>query len=175
MPRPSARRSGPRRAGPSARSASARWLNGSPSLRLRSRCADPKRSPWVAFRNRSAHAAHVPRTAAFDGFRTSPSFHRVARRGLSLRRPLSLPWVACRANLRSRCRDLSTGSFGKTRARSFHIPLAAVERSRQRKMWASVQKSSSLRFLSNRHLAVVRPTGFLGTAPLALPEKGRPT
>ena len=46
---------------------SRRRLNGSPPLRPPSRCADPKRSPWVAFRNRSAHAARAPRTAAFDG------------------------------------------------------------------------------------------------------------
>lgn len=45
----------------------ARWtLNGSPPPRPPSRCADPKRSPWVAFRNRSAHAARAPRTASFE-------------------------------------------------------------------------------------------------------------
>lgn len=59
--------------------------HGGPALRPRSRYALPKRSLRVAFWQRSAHAARILRTAAFDGFRTSPSFRRVARCGLSLR------------------------------------------------------------------------------------------
>lgn len=70
--------------GPSARSGAAITPYGSRLPHPSSRCAGPKRSPWVAFHPRSAHAARIPRTTAFDGFQTSPSFRRVARCGLSL-------------------------------------------------------------------------------------------
>ena len=63
VPRLPARCSGPAR-GP----APARLLlgHGGPSLLPRSRCATRKRSLGVAFPARSARAARVPRTAAFD-------------------------------------------------------------------------------------------------------------
>lgn len=52
-------------------------------LRAPSRCAVPKRSPWVASRDRSAHAARAPRTAAFDG--STVRHHSAVSRGAGSR------------------------------------------------------------------------------------------
>lgn len=66
VPRLPARCSGPARGPAPARPALG---CGDPSLLPRSRCARSKRSPRVAFRPCSAHAADGPRTAPFGGSR----------------------------------------------------------------------------------------------------------
>lgn len=109
----------------------------------------PGRSPWVASGTRSAHAARAPRTAAFDGFQTSPSFRRVARRGLSLplhsmaRHPS--PSFRVRSQARRTCGTLSLQDVG-----------------------FGVHKSSFLRFAHTNHLAAAGCGGTPGNRSRAL-------
>lgn len=64
----------------------------SPPAGARRGAPEPPRAEGRLSPRDPATAAPGTRAAALDGFPTSPSLRRVARRGLSLRRPLSLPW-----------------------------------------------------------------------------------